>query len=263
MKLRLLLTIAMTLALPMAARAAEPVSVMIVGVFHMSNPGRDLHDMQADDMLSAKRQAEIAAINEGLAKFHPTLVATEWPADLTRQRYAAYLLGALAPSRNEVVQLGFRLAKSSGLKTVAGIDVDGDFPYDAVDTYAKAHGEEKILVDANADVATYVDKQNALLASGTVAGVLRYMNDPAVIASANEFYRTTLRIGGGDDQPSAALLTAWYGRNFQICARLVQLARPGDHVVVFYGAGHAFLLRQCVSEMPGYRLVEPNDYLPK
>lgn len=32
---------------------------------------------------------------------------------------------------------------------------------------------------------------------------------------------------------------------------------------VLYGSGHAFLLRQCVSEMPGYRLVEANDYLPQ
>jgi hypothetical protein len=33
--------------------------------------------------------------------------------------------------------------------------------------------------------------------------------------------------------------------------------------VAFYGAGHAFLLRQRVSEMPGYRLVEANDDLPQ
>jgi hypothetical protein len=43
----------------------------------------------------------------------------------------------------------------------------------------------------------------------------------------------------------------------------VQRAKPGDRVVVFYGSGHAFLLRQCVSEMPGYRLIEANDYLAK
>jgi hypothetical protein len=32
--------------------------------------------------------------------------------------------------------------------------------------------------------------------------------------------------------------------------------------VIFFGAGHAFLLRQCVAETPGYKLVEANDYLP-
>jgi len=32
---------------------------------------------------------------------------------------------------------------------------------------------------------------------------------------------------------------------------------------VFYGSGHAFLLRQCIQETPGFVLVEPNDYLPQ
>jgi hypothetical protein len=39
------------------------------------------------------------------------------------------------------VQLGFRLAKAAGLQNVYGIDVDGDFPYDAVLDFAKAHGQ--------------------------------------------------------------------------------------------------------------------------
>jgi hypothetical protein len=30
-----------------------------------------------------------------------------------------------------------------------------------------------------------------------------------------------------------------------------------------YGSGHAYLLRQCVREMPGFKLIEANDYLPK
>jgi hypothetical protein len=72
-----------------------------------------------------------------------------------------------------------------------------------------------------------------------------------------------LKVGGGTAQPGADLLTAWYKRNFYICANIVQFAKPGDRIVAFFGSGHEFLLRQCVSEMPGYKLVEPNDYLPK
>lgn len=243
--------------------AVEPVSVMIVGDFHMSNPGRDMHNMQADDVLAPKRQKEIAAVTEGLARFKPTLVAVEWPDnDITRDRYAAYLAGTLAPSRNEVVQLGFRLAKAVGLKSVAGIDVDGDFPYEAVETYAKAHGKEFVLAAANAEIETFVKAQSEKLKTGTVGEVLRYLNDPELVKNANGFYRTMLTIGGGTEQPGADLLTQWYRRNFLICANLVQRAKPGDHVVVFYGSGHSFLLRQCVSEMPGYSLVEPNAYLP-
>src|SRR5512141_3216498 len=102
------------LAAAAPAPAPAPVEVMIVGGFHMSNPGHDLHNVQVDDVLTAKRQAEIARIDRALGRFRPTVVAAEWPADLVAQRYPKYLDGSLAPSRNEVVQLGFRLAKASG-----------------------------------------------------------------------------------------------------------------------------------------------------
>lgn len=244
------------------ALAAEPVSVIIVGGFHMSNPGHDMHNVQVDDVLALKRQAEIEAVTGALAGFKPTMVAVEWPSELADQRYDAYLKGTLAPSRNEVVQLGFRLARNAGLKSVAGIDVDGDFPYEPVANYAGAHGMGGLLGDANAEIERLTQTQSALLAKGTVSGLLRWLNDPKLIADGNGFYRTMLRVGGGAEQPGAELLAQWYRRNFLICANLVQRAKPGDRVVVFYGAGHTFLLRQCVSEMPGYKLVEANDYLP-
>lgn len=244
------------------AEAQEPVSVMIVGDFHMSNPGKDIHNVASDDMLAPKRQAEIVAVTDALARFHPTAVAAEWPADVAAQRYDAYLKGTLAPSHNEVVQLGFRLAKTANLAAFHGIDADGDFPYEAVQTYAAAHNQTGIMNDANAEIETFVQKQDSLLKTGTVSQVLRFLNDPALVKDGNGFYRTMLKVGAGADQPGADLLAAWYKRNFLICANLVQFAKPGDRIVVFYGSGHEFLLRQCVSEMPGYKLVEPDDYLP-
>ncbi len=245
------------------AMAELPVRVMIVGAFHMSNPGKDIHSTKVDDMLAPQRQKEIAAVTDALANFKPTMVAIEWPADITATRYESYLKGTLAPSPNESVQLGFRLAKTAGLASVQGIDVLGDFPYDAVEAYAKAHGQSAILDTENADMQAMVDKTSAILAHSSVGATLRYLNEPARIAGDNAFYRAMLAIGGGDEQPGVDLLTAWYARNFHICANLVQRAKPGDRVVVFYGAGHAFLLRQCVAEMPGYKLIEANDYLPK
>jgi hypothetical protein len=42
-------------------------------------------------------------------------------------------------------------------------------------------------------------------------------------------------------------------RNLLICATFPQLTQPGDRIVVFFGSGHSFLLRQCVSETPGLK----------
>lgn len=248
---------------PVLAADPAPVKVMIVGTFHMSNPGHDLHNLKVDDVLAPKRQAEIAALTAGLARFQPTRVAIEWPADVTTERYAKYLAGTLPPSRNESVQLGFRLASSAGLKVVHGIDFDGDFPYPAVETYGKAHGKSQLLEQMNARVEASNQTEGRLLAEKGISAALRFNNDPAQLKVNQWFYRDALRIGAGSDQPGVDLLTAWYRRNFLICASLLQLAQPGDRVVIIYGGGHAFLLRQCVAETPGYELVETNDYLPK
>jgi hypothetical protein len=268
------LAVAPLAAAPLADAAPKPhkpsapqppvAEVMIVGVYHMSNPGRDLHNIAVDDVLTPRRQAEIAAAIAGLARFRPTKVATEWPADIVAERYPKYLAGTLAPSRNEVVQLGFRLAKTAGAQGVWGIDADGDFPYEPVQTYAKAHGQSALLDEQGAATDRMVREVEGVLATrnGTAAA-LRYINDPTRVAASNSSYRTMLRVGAAQDQPGVDLLTAWYRRNFLICANLVQLTRPGDRVVVFYGFGHDFLLRQCVRETPGLKLVEPNAYLPK
>jgi hypothetical protein len=243
--------------------ATAPVTVIVVGNFHMANPGHDIHNVTVPDVLLPERQAEITRITDALAVFHPTEVMAEWPADIASERYAQYLSGTLPASRNEVVQLGFRLAKTAGLKRFYGIDVNGDFPYEAVQTFAQAHGQTEVLTRANAAIEAMVQAQTTTLQSKSFAATLRFLNDPERISHDNDFYRQMLHIGEETQQPGADLLTAWYHRNFLICANILQNSHPGDRIVIFYGSGHAFLLRQCITETPGFTLVEPNSYLPQ
>jgi hypothetical protein len=97
---------------------------------------------------------------------------------------------------------------------------------------------------------------------GSIGSVLRYMNTPARALDNHGFYVDILRYGDGDTQPGARLVAAWYSRNLAICARLLQALPEGGRAVVFFGEGHAYLLRQCIVEAPGVELVEANDYLP-
>jgi hypothetical protein len=244
-----------------AAHAAEPISVMIVGLVHFGNPARDLHDVTMDDVMAPKRQAEIQSVAEALARFRPTRVMVEDSQARVDTRYSAYLANTLSPSRNEEVQLGFRLAKRAGLPRVDGIDVEGDFPYPALQAFASSHGQAAILNQVDVGLAHQVDEIDAVRRSGTIANLLSYMNRPSFVRDSQAPYRMMLTIGSATDQPAADLLTAWYHRNFAIEANIAQRAQPGDRIIIFYGFGHAFLLRQFVSEMPGYRLVEFSDYV--
>lgn len=253
------------LALPAAAApspARPPAQVIIVGLFHLDSPGQDMFNLQVDDVLSEKRQAELAGVAQGLARFGPDTVMVEWPSALTDERYASFRAGSLAPSRNEVVQLGFRLAAQRGLDKVHGIDVPGEFPFGPVQEFAASHGQGERLGALMASMGQEVQGLNERIAAGSIGAVLRYMNSPARLQQHHGLYIDMLRFGEGDKQPGAALASAWYARNLSICARMLQALPPGGKAVVFYGEGHAHLLRQCVIEAPGVELVEASDYLP-
>src|ERR1044072_4097792 len=91
----LLLVLVFPIALP--AVAASPVEVMIVGTFHMDNPGQDLHHLKVDDVLADKRQRELADVATGLMRFKPNVVMLESQrrdaGAATLPRYREYLAG--------------------------------------------------------------------------------------------------------------------------------------------------------------------------
>src|SRR5229473_4439431 len=103
------------LAIPSASWAQSDArsEILVLGTYHMANPGHDIHNMQADDALSPKRQQEIAQLIEVLKRFHPTKIAIE--ADVRRNRVeqddSDYRAGKYTLSRNETNQIGYRLAK--------------------------------------------------------------------------------------------------------------------------------------------------------
>src|SRR4051812_39814607 len=109
----------------MTASAQEPAAttrpeVLVLGVFHMNNPGHDIFNSNVDDVLAPKRQAEIAQLIEVLKTFRPTKIAVEREAGDARitKDYNDYVAGTHQLTRNEIEQIGFRLARELGHKTV-------------------------------------------------------------------------------------------------------------------------------------------------
>lgn len=254
------------LALSRLAAAAPAVQVMVLGTYHFGNPGADLHNVQADDVLLPRRQAELDAVSRALSRFRPTLVAVEAPADelpdRALPRYADYIAGRGEVRRNEIDQIGFRLARRLGHARVIGIDASGEFPFEALQAQAEAQGRGAALQRSIDEIGVRTKAFEARARSATIGMLLRSLNEPARIREDHAWYVGALRYGAGPVQPGAALLAAWTARNIAICARLVQSVQPGDRVMVVYGSGHSFLLRQCLQQMPGWQLVEPNRYLP-
>ena len=114
------------IAAPAPATEPQPdADFLFVGSFHMNNPGRDVHNTHADDVLSAKRQREIAEVARLIARFKPTKIMVE--ADTTSQAkldqaFSGSCHGKRPLTRNETEQLGFRIACDQKLKGVVAVD---------------------------------------------------------------------------------------------------------------------------------------------
>lgn len=245
---------------PSTGEPAQPTAraeVLVLGVYHMANPGRDIFNMQADDVLAPKRQGEIAQLIEGLKRFHPTKIAVERDAwdDRVPKDYADYVAGKHELTRNEIEQVGFRLAKELGHQTVYPADADGEFPYQRLVNYAKASGRAKELDAIMGEFGANSKAQGEYLTSHTVLETLLYMNTDEKATQEIGLYYRQAHFGEPGDWAGADLVADWFRRNMRIYSNVTRLAdSPSERVLVIFGAGHLGWLRQAVSSDPTLRL---------
>jgi len=261
--LALALVSAAALAAPPPTEAAEPTrpaaraEILVLGVYHMANPGKDNFNMKADDVLAPKRQAEITQLVGVLKKFKPTKVAVEgdpWDGRIT-SRYADYLAGKHELSRNETEQIGYRLAKELGHTSVYPADADYDFPYPRLVNYAKGSGRSKELEGINDEVGMMVKAQDQYLASHTILETLLYMNADDRIANDVGFYYRFGHIGEPGDWAGADLVSDYFRRNMHIYGNIVRLVdSPNERVLAIFGTGHLGWLRHDIASDPTLRL---------
>lgn len=245
--------------------AGQParVEVLLLGTYHMASPGRDVFNTKVDDVLAPKRQAEIAEVVAALERFQPTKIAVERNAGDQRIRkdYAAYLAGTHELTRNEIEQLGFRLAKALGHKEVYPVDADGEFPHLRLVKYAKATDRTKEFDAIMAEIGAMVKAGDAYLAKHTVLETLLDMNSDEKVAQGTGFYFRQAELGEPWDWAGADLVADWFRRNMRIYSNVMNLATaPGERILVIYGAGHLGWLQFAFGNNPRLRLRKLHEF---
>ncbi len=258
----LVLTLSVFAALSAMSQPARP-EVLVLGTYHMNNPGQDLFNTKADDVLAPKRQAEIAQVIEVLKRFNPTKIAVERNAGDRRLRtdYAAYLAGTHELTRNEIEQLGFRLAKELGHKEVYSVDADGEFPHMRLVKYAKATDRTKEFDAIMAEIGEMVKADDAYLASHTILETLLRMNSDEKVAQSTGYYFREAEFGEPWDWAGADLVSDWFRRNMRIYSNVTNLATaPNERILVIYGAGHLGWLQFAFGNNPRLRLRKLHEF---
>lgn len=249
-----------------ATPEAAPARVMLVGMFHFANPGRDMVKGEVIDVMTPQNQVYLDGLAARLAGFEPTDVLAECsPADQGSydQKFDDYLAGGFELPSNETFQIGFRVAKQAGLKGVTCFDEDEVgwnaqpmFDYmDAHDTQAKQDIEARFKV-----LSAEQDREQSSL---SLAQLLQLTSDPARDAINKGLYLRTNAVGAGDGFSGADASASWWHRNFRMYANIQKAAAPGRRVIVLAGQGHTAILKDLLDVDDRRTAEDARAYLDK
>ena len=252
---------------PLACQPGQ-VQIMVLGTYHMANPGMDATNMEADDVLSDRRQAEIVDLVNRLAEFKPDKMLVEGPYgdEGIMRRYEAYLTGQHELSRNETQQIGYRLARQLGLEGVHPIDYPM-FQDDTALGFFKAYNpkleDDSEAIRAGWDAASSASEEE--LRSGTIAEYLHHLNSSDYWAfglDSRHTLQTSIRYAQYDQYAGADLLTSWYKRNLRMMTNIHRsLDDDDERALLLVGGGHNKILWDLIDTSPLLCRVDPRPLL--
>jgi len=237
--------------------------ILLLGTFHMANPGRDVINLEVDDVLAPHRQAELQDLAARLSRFEPTLVCVEHADQAeTEAAYTSYCEGAAATRRDEVHQVAFRVARLCGVRRVYAIDDDTEMRWDGLEAYLDHHPDQAARFEEETRALQAQAKEDSKRLLGTtIAAFLRETNQDEAMRKDLSFYIDVLTLKGDGEDGIADLAVSWYERNIRIFSNIARVTEPTDRAFVVIGAGHAPILRHLTEVSSRHRLVDVDAYL--
>jgi hypothetical protein len=252
----------------------------------MENSGQDEVNVDADDVLAPDRQAELAALTDRLAEWSPERIAVELPYDWREgltNLYEEYRSGARSYEereeidagrlfgtesqfgcRNEVVQVGFRLADELDHETVHPIDYPMDPSNEDFEALEERGFQPNKKVDCSLpDMERHKREVDERLANSTIPEYLSWVNQEEQLQINHDWMFTRgVRWGEGDNFGGPKSLSTWYDRNLRMVHNLWRAIEPGDErALLLVGSGHVRVLRHLLTEAPMFCPVSPLAYL--
>lgn len=266
-----------TLLISQVRDSSEKVKIITLGVFHFNFPNLDVQkidDKDKIDVLEAKYQKEILRIVGALKEFKPTKIAIE--ANPTSQKkidslYEAYKLGKHSLGRNEIEQLGFRLANELRIEKLECVDTWGktyeSLNYLFIDTSSRAKTFEKYYFNNPDTIYKKKNSYNNFLKFEGITNYLLYLNDSQTIKESLGPYL----IGHFKYEEKANDYTGvdfetgrWFNRNLRIFRNIQRITKStSDKILLIFGSGHMNILNYLFESSPEYELVPSESFLRK
>ena len=256
------------------AQPQKKIEVLTLGSFHFAFRNLDLIKTSTNDqidVLELKYQKEIEEIAERIAKFKPTIIAIE--RDPIKQAkydslYNKYLEGKYKLGRDEVEQIGFRIAKMMKLKTLYCVNDWGN-NYEKLNPVLE--GKDSL---ENKKFMNYFNKctdtikqyfpEPIFKTKGIRAELIQKNNSNNIKKDFGTYLVGIFKYETKENEFFGADFVTgwWFNRNLRIFRNIQKIkANPTDRILVIFGAGHMNLLNSFFDASPEYKLLKVNDYL--
>ena len=241
----------------------ELPKIVILGTFHFGET--NMNRLEADDIMTQKRQAELEVLSEKLAAFKPTKIMIEWEpqySERANKELQQYLEGQLKLQDTEVHQIAFRVAKRSGLKEVLTIDHKSDLGDAELFEYLTSSGKMPEFQGLMSRVQQYLQEESDFLKAHTMTGFYsRWNSDETDNFNRNMYLEELPKLSKEPGNPLLAYSGNWYKRNIYMMGNIDSHLEPGDRVLILVGSAHRAILKELYKNRSKVEYVEVANYL--
>lgn len=264
------------------AADARPAAIWLLGCDHLAQLYKSSNPLT--DVLTPRRQAELARLNDQLQRFRPdAIMVEELPERQARldslyQRYrqGQLVLDSLPDGRSEVYQLAFVLGKRLGVPRICCVNAPGGTSQSILHEGTNIGLYQQATDQMRARFGPVTEKlKRGELTLGQYVG---FINQPATIETLHTLvYRTPARVTDGTLKPDpmvdaafvkphyvgAEFVSVIYNRDLKIYSNIVttQLATRSTRILTIIGARHVGSLQGIFRTDPSFRVVEASAYL--
>ena len=253
----------------------KQIKVYLLGTFHFAQTDSTY------DVLDKHHQKSLNRLAAIIARQKPEKIFVERQPEFEFKNkqdslYKAYVNGAEINNRNEIFQLGFRVAKILGHKKVYQCDNPGMYGkyYRPMKKYAKENGQMDVLKGtAKGTVIGYDDlvDEDSVMNNSTLLEYIQWINSEFVLKTSHAFYtvncpqissRDFYNYDDDDTMIGADLMAEWYRRNIMIYTKMInQLDYAENAIFLLMGSDHIPVIASFFESNPYFKVMNAEDWL--
>lgn len=254
----------------------EKIKVFLLGSFHFAQMDESYNVLDPKHQESIKELCELVSIQNPDKVFVERQPEYEFQNKIDSQ-YQVYLKTGVIPQKNELFQLGFRIAKDQSHSRLYQCDHPGSYGRFMKETaaYAIENNQEEIL-DAKSKGTTQREdnlvQEASMMQDHTLLEHIRLINSKEWVNSSHSNYLTTYPQVGStnfydyeEDYTliGAELLADWYRRNIMIYSKMINQVdyNKDEAILLIIGSDHVPIIRNLFRDNPYFEVIDPAEWL--